>query len=495
MVADKNVTDPKGQRNPKNTNQTASLSEKHKRFTKKFFQEQVAYAADNFKSSHLSDIFAINTKIKFDDRYFRTYKNNTSEFIYLKSIEDDPTVVRFSSLDELQCSIMDYVRQIRLEFPSKLMYGNWTSLDCQETSRRWKLMTRAVKYPALFKWPDNNQLAFHQFDFSPSKTDWNELLPDVDFNPYEHGEARTLEFIGSGFRFMEILSRVNNWVGLCAFVGSCFDLNSHHQQALVLMGEGGEGKSAFIRFLSSMFGPAMTNGASLDLKDKFGLVDFIDKRVVAFADVNDMSIFQSPTFKGLIGGDKVRIEFKRGAKFFANLNVKVIISTNYTPEISSMKCDTRRIIPIRFEPIDGKEIEQSKYDALLYKERAEFVSFCQWVYANTAQKGEPIPVDDTIQEIAEDNEQHLQWLFDELFVYDTSLKPHECARPNDFCEALSTANINKTADIKKFKSFITVRFGIKKIRSKNADRFWYYRGLKIRKSPHEVSVSNPRYED
>tara|TARA_B100002003_G_scaffold124129_1_gene114562 strand:- start:116 stop:1135 length:1020 start_codon:yes stop_codon:yes gene_type:complete len=118
------------------------------------------------------------------------------------------------------------------------------------------------------------------------------------------------------------------------YVGYCLWRNYEAQKALMLVGEGGNGKSTFITIIQAMLG--INNISSRSLQDlemnRFAKASLDGKLANLYPDLSDVALKSTGTFKSLTGGDPVSAEYKfKNAFSFVN-SAKFIFSCNKIPE-------------------------------------------------------------------------------------------------------------------------------------------------------------------
>lgn len=181
----------------------------------------------------------------------------------------------------------------------------------------------------------------------------------------------------------EQLYRLANWVI------SVVDAENLSRQALVLCGEGNDGKSTFIDVMSTFFNnytnnkfavPCPPDGFDLG-NTQNGLINCIDARLITISDASDVKkIITNDAFKNVTGGDVVVCQKKYAAPISKKMTgTKLLISTNnvvYMPQ----GCDTSRVIPIYFHPRDKNEAD---FDIVELKNSLietfpDFIKWCYW---------------------------------------------------------------------------------------------------------------------
>lgn len=188
----------------------------------------------------------------------------------------------------------------------------------------------------------------------------------------------------------EQLYRLANWMI------SVVDCNNQSRQALVLCGEGNDGKSTFIDVISTFFNNYTNNNFAVPCPpDGFdlgntqnGLINCVDARLITIADATDVKkIITNDAFKNVTGGDTVVCQKKYAAPISKKMTgTKLLISTNNTVYMPQ-GCDTSRVIPMYFHPRDKNEAD---FDIVELKERLtetfpDFLKWCYW-YSTTINK-------------------------------------------------------------------------------------------------------------
>jgi len=118
------------------------------------------------------------------------------------------------------------------------------------------------------------------------------------------------------------------------YVGFCLWKEYTVAKALLLVGEGGNGKSTFILLIKALIGSENTSSVSLQELEynRFAKADLYGKLANLYADLPDEALKSAGVFKMLTGKDPIRGEYKFRNSFpFVNL-AKLIFSANKVPE-------------------------------------------------------------------------------------------------------------------------------------------------------------------
>lgn len=165
--------------------------------------------------------------------------------------------------------------------------------------------------------------------------------------------------------FYELLSRVVRPEEVAVVeevLGSLLTPSMEYEKAVILYGEGQNGKSTLSDLILRFLGSQNVNGASLqDLtENRFAKAGLYGKMANIFPDESGRMIEDSKTFKTLVSGDNVNAEHKGKAAFTFKNRAKLIMSCNEIPK-SRDKTDGnfRKYLIIEFPyKFDGKEIRR-----------------------------------------------------------------------------------------------------------------------------------------
>lgn len=164
---------------------------------------------------------------------------------------------------------------------------------------------------------------------------------------------------------------------LTEFAGYALIPNTRMQKAVMLYGSGANGKSLFLRFLIAFIGEANTSNESLQRleTDKFAISNLYGKLLNVFSDLSDQAIYHNDTFKGLVGGDRMRGEKKYRDAFTFYNTARLIFSANKLPAVKEdTKAYFRRWILIKFPNVfEGSSDDKNLFNKLTTEE--EFSGF------------------------------------------------------------------------------------------------------------------------
>lgn len=282
--------------------------------------------------------------------------------------EEKNGVVRIVAKDHVNFLIANYYAQCALE--GENFWGQVTASDCEKIRLLWLARSSSTEgkwIPLAFA--NDSRLALHKVGFVP--------VPGWGYEAL---------FSGGTPRYADLMKRMTDHKIFMAWVGSLFDPMSQRQQYTWIYGSGGNGKSALIRAIMDQLGPVAVNENPPTPGAKHWTVGLRNKRLVVFADCNNISFVTSGEFKSLTGEDGVRIEQKGKDSYTEKLQAKYLISSNDRPCVSSSKADMRRILFFKIGEIE-KDFGQN-YEDDLRDETELFLGFCYNTYLEVT-KGNP----------------------------------------------------------------------------------------------------------
>lgn len=104
------------------------------------------------------------------------------------------------------------------------------------------------------------------------------------------------------------------------------------QKAVLMIGEGGNGKSTFLNALSAFIGIGNISSVSLQkMGSRFTTARLMGKLANICADLPTAHLADTDTFKKLTGGDMIEAEYKFGANFSFSPFARLIFSANKPP--------------------------------------------------------------------------------------------------------------------------------------------------------------------
>lgn len=156
---------------------------------------------------------------------------------------------------------------------------------------------------------------------------------------------------------------------LLEWAGYCLTPDCSFQKAVLIYGEGGNGKSVFLSVLQALVGFENVSAESLQQldTDRFSVAKLYGKLVNICADIPHTKMYKSDVFKKITGGDILRGEEKYKSPFEFKNTAKMIFSANDIPQGGKDYSFYRRWMLIKF-PNTFKEGKKNNY---LIKELTE----------------------------------------------------------------------------------------------------------------------------
>lgn len=374
--------------------------------------------------------------------------------------EGPEQVCHYVATRALAAAIVRYGEHVCAGIFPDLQLTTKRALECAEY---FLDISTPITEPARVLWKDQPGLTFHRLpwayaDYEPDGTPidcptWNQMALRVP----------------------------KNWEAFCVFVGSLLVPESDRQQYCYLFGQGGDGKSAIVRWLAKVLGGAFASTQPpAKGGDKFWNQCVVGKRLLVFPDCNMSTYTNSGEFKTLTGGDPIKIERKYGREFHYFPNIKSLWVTNETPSASSEIADIRRIIYIEFTPRSPHEMNDPKFESKLWQEGGSFLAYCLALYREKCPDHGSIPVDNSLLTgYVEENEQEFQSAFDARLVYigvDTSQKL-DWLLAGSLWEVVADA-FKERYQQRAFLTWIGRKYGVRRTRVSHLDRReWRYPGL------------------
>lgn len=248
------------------------------------------------------------------------YKLNKDLISYIN--ENDPNgfhipVPKISYINEAMAYIKGYTTKFRDDIDT--LYPHMINLlNGMFDVKQWKLFLHDPKFYSIRQIP-------------------------LVYNP----EARCPQIM----KFLADVVSENDSKVLIEFAGYSLIPETSIQKAVMLYGEGANGKSVFLKFLTKFIGDNNVSGVSLQAleNDKFKVADLYGKLLNIYPDLKDQAIYHSDIFKTLVGGDRMQGEKKYKDSFWFYNTARLMFSANKIPEVKNTEfAYFRRWILINF---------------------------------------------------------------------------------------------------------------------------------------------------
>jgi len=154
------------------------------------------------------------------------------------------------------------------------------------------------------------------------------------------------------------------------------------QKAMLLVGDGGNGKSTFIGLIEHMVGKENRSAVSLhELEEnRFARHDLYGKAANLYPDLPDKDLKSTGIFKMLTGGDPIRAEDKNVKAFTYHNFAKLTFSCNAVPRVpEDSVAYFRRWLIVEFPySFEGSDNEDKDLKEKLTKDQEEMSGFLNW---------------------------------------------------------------------------------------------------------------------
>lgn len=148
----------------------------------------------------------------------------------------------------------------------------------------------------------------------------------IEYNP--NSKCPTiLRFLGQVLHPQDVFTAME-------IIGYLLYRTAEYEKAVMLYGNGDNGKSVFIKLIEAFVGSGNCSHVPLqDLdNDRFSSADLHGKVVNTFADLTSQKLMATGNFKTLVSGDTVRAQKKYGQPFSFRNKAKMIFSSNKIPD-------------------------------------------------------------------------------------------------------------------------------------------------------------------
>lgn len=235
-----------------------------------------------------------------------------------------------------------------------------------------------------------------------------------------------------------------NWDQFCArldypdvfraWVWSVFEPSNDGRQLLWIRGGGNDGKSRAISALMQIYGTpytaALLNG---DTDSQFFYSKIYGKRFTVYDDCKNTRLISSEKVHSMLGKGVVSVEHKFGQPFTAEVFTKILVGSNYYPEIDFFRNNERsRLICLTVKQFGTGVEADAKFTEKLISEQYGFLWKCREAYERYCTDGvmiqTPGPLRETMREnCASETSKALEEFIDEKMHFDSS-KSYERAK-------------------------------------------------------------------
>lgn len=138
---------------------------------------------------------------------------------------------------------------------------------------------------------------------------------------------------------------------LMAMVYATFYARSHMQKYVWLHGEGGDGKSVFVRTMMDILGSDISSALTAEtIKSEFGLENVVGRRMLLIPDLKAGVSVKKAFIHNVTGGDPVSVNRKNKPVITTVLDPILWITANNAPDVDfTMTNEARRLVYIKFQ--------------------------------------------------------------------------------------------------------------------------------------------------
>ena len=325
---------------------------------------------------------------------------------------DNPQIIERHISQEVDKPENQYLTYKRSEESGKPRESITKALTVEEVVKYWRRKgTGITQLPAPILWRGEEGWCHKRFNFT--------LTPG---QPHPNWD-----------QFLERLAYPEVFK---AWVFSCFVTNHTTRQAMWLLGRNGQdGKSKVIQAIAELFGPAyaVITGSQVGGDSRFFLSQFIGKRLAVYPDCKMVRFPQTEAFRNLTGDDVVSMEFKGGGWVHEALRIKVLIGSNYEPDLTAANAEKSRLIVMPVAPSSRRD--DPNWPARLTQELPQFLGDAQESFKalcpNNGDIQLPPEMGVKLDEMASASQESFGILFDTWVTVDRASKHELWATPSD----------------------------------------------------------------
>jgi P4 family phage/plasmid primase-like protien len=166
---------------------------------------------------------------------------------------------------------------------------------------------------------------------------------------------------------------IGEWLGL-ALLGLC----TREAVALVVHGEGSNGKSVLTSLVADLFGPDQTaHLAPQAMREKFSRAQLFGASINVVSEMPESDLLASDTLKAVISGDKIEVERKHQDPFSFKPRAGHIFAANKLPASRDRSHGLwRRLVPIKFNRVFTRANRDPYLGEALRAELPQLVLWC-----------------------------------------------------------------------------------------------------------------------
>ncbi len=177
------------------------------------------------------------------------------------------------------------------------------------------------------------------------KDHYSSILIDLEFDPHKPADCNRWQLF-----LKETVQTDAAIMQLQEFFGYCLTRETRYEKCLIMLGDGGEGKSKAQMVLRAMCGQENCTSVSFDaLEDQFQRSHLYGKLLNMSSEVGGKAM-DSEFFKRIVSGDSITAAFKHKDSFDFVPYAKLVFSLNKMPKVLDNSDGLhRRLLPVRFK--------------------------------------------------------------------------------------------------------------------------------------------------
>ncbi|WP_031485622.1 phage/plasmid primase, P4 family [Maridesulfovibrio frigidus] len=192
----------------------------------------------------------------------------------------------------------------------------------------------------------NGMLNLKTLELKPHDTDYySTICLGVSFNPDSKAKCnRWLKYLD------ETVQTPGPIAQLQEFMGYCLTRDVHYEKCLLLLGDGSDGKSTYLKIARELVAPANCSAVAFqDLEDQFRRASLYNKLLNISTEIGSAAM-ETPTFKAVVSGDTIQGAFKHKDSFEFPPFCKLAFAANKLPRVlDNTDGFFRRMLPIKFK--------------------------------------------------------------------------------------------------------------------------------------------------
>lgn len=288
------------------------------------------------------------------------------EFLYCVNAEKEVTLILGDGIDGLLGSLKSnkevYEKMFNAFVTSEVLAKANSKMELknylERVLDRVKLdpEKQLVDKPKLLSW-NKDEFAFKKFD--PTKLDdfpcptWDQFCARLDYP--------------------EIF---------LAWVWSVFEPSNDGRQLLWIRGTGNDGKSRVLSALMQIYGiPYTASLVNGDVESNFFYSKIYGKRLTIYDDCKNPRLISAEKIHSILGKGVVSVEHKFGQPFTAEIFSKILVGSNYYPEIDFFRNNEKsRLLCLTVKQYGNGSDADARFTEKLIEEQYGFLYKCKKAY-------------------------------------------------------------------------------------------------------------------